>query len=58
MNVIIDELGQRGRAFTKEDSKGIETFVEVLRSAFYVGYYNNELTYLKREASMTSVYQH
>lgn len=49
MNVIIDELGQRGRAFTKEDSKGIETFVEVLRSAFYVGYYNNELTYLKRE---------
>ncbi|MGE7887274.1 collagenase ColA [Bacillus cereus] len=47
MNVIIDELGQRGRAFTKEDSKGIETFVEVLRSAFYVGYYNNELSYLK-----------
>ncbi|MDA1762046.1 collagenase ColA [Bacillus cereus] len=47
MNVIINELGQRGRAFTKEDSKGIETFVEVLRSAFYVGYYNNELNYLK-----------
>ena len=49
MNVIIDELGQRGRAFTKEDSKGIETFVEVLRS-FYVGYYNNELTYLKERS--------
>ncbi|MFC9449598.1 collagenase ColA [Bacillus cereus] len=47
MNVIINELGQRGKSFTKEDSKGIETFVEVLRSAFYVGYYNNELSYLK-----------
>ncbi|EJQ97943.1 hypothetical protein II5_05892 [Bacillus cereus MSX-A1] len=47
MNVIIDEFGKRGEVFTKEDSKGIETFVEILRSAFYVGYYNNELTYLK-----------
>ncbi|MGG0762939.1 collagenase ColA [Bacillus paramycoides] len=50
MNVIINELGQRGRAFTKEDSKGIETFVEILRSAFYVGYYNNELSYLKERS--------
>ncbi|MGE7873888.1 collagenase ColA [Bacillus paramycoides] len=50
MNVIINELGQRGRAFTKEDSKGIETFVEILRSAFYVGYYNNELNYLKERS--------
>ncbi len=37
MNVIINELGQRGRTFTKENSKGIETFVEVLRSAFLCG---------------------
>ncbi|HFU7069764.1 collagenase ColA [Bacillus bombysepticus] len=50
MNVIINELGQRGKSFTKEDSKGIETFVEVLRSAFYVGYYNNELSYLKERS--------
>ncbi|MCW9134664.1 collagenase ColA [Bacillus paramycoides] len=50
MNVIINELGQRGRAFTKEDSKGIETFVEILRSAFYVGYYNNEISYLKERS--------
>ncbi|MED3448208.1 collagenase ColA, partial [Bacillus thuringiensis] len=50
MNVIINELGQRGRTFTKENSKGIETFVEVLRSAFYVGYYNNELSYLKERS--------
>ncbi|MED1412852.1 MULTISPECIES: collagenase ColA [Bacillus] len=50
MNVIINELGQRGRTFTKEDSKGIETFVEILRSAFYVGYYNNEISYLKERS--------
>lgn len=50
INVIINELGQRGRAFTKEDSKGIETFVEILRSAFYVGYYNNEISYLKERS--------
>ncbi|PEG01016.1 collagenase [Bacillus cereus] len=50
MNVIIDELGQRGKSFTKEDSKGIETFVEVLRSAFYVGYFNNEVGYLKERS--------
>ncbi|MEB2589607.1 collagenase ColA, partial [Bacillus cereus] len=50
MNVIIDELGQRGTSFTKEDSKGIETFVEVLRSAFYVGYFNNEVGYLKERS--------
>ncbi|MBO1579958.1 collagenase ColA [Bacillus sp. XF8] len=46
MKVIIDELGRRGSAFTKEDAKGIDTFVEVLRSAFYLGFYNNELSYL------------
>ncbi|PFL21228.1 collagenase, partial [Bacillus cereus] len=50
MNVIIDELGQRGTSFTKEDSKGIETFVEVLRSAFYVGYFNNEVGYLNERS--------
>ncbi len=46
MQVIINELGKRGSSFTEEDSKGIETFVELLRSAFYVGFYNNELAYL------------
>ncbi|WP_017149860.1 collagenase ColA [Bacillus bingmayongensis] len=46
MKVIIDELGRRGSTFTKEDAKGIDTFVEVLRSAFYLGFYNNELSYL------------
>ncbi|HEK9101025.1 collagenase ColA [Bacillus pfraonensis] len=50
MQVIIDELGSRGNAFTKEDTKGIETFVEVLRSAFYVGFYNKELSYLNERS--------
>ncbi|WP_249664237.1 M9 family metallopeptidase N-terminal domain-containing protein, partial [Lysinibacillus sp. D4B1_S16] len=30
MQVIINELGNRGNSFTKDDSKGIELFVEVL----------------------------
>lgn len=50
MQVIINELGNRGSSFTKDDSKGIETFVEVLRSAFYVAFYNNELGYLNERS--------
>ncbi|MFF2179503.1 collagenase [Lysinibacillus sp. NPDC058147] len=50
MQVIIDELGKRGSSFTKDDSKGIDTFVELLRSAFYVGFYNNELSYLNERS--------
>lgn len=34
MQVVIDELAHRGSTFTKDDSKGIQTFTEVLRSAF------------------------
>jgi hypothetical protein len=29
MQLIINELGKKGSAFTKDHSKGIETFVEV-----------------------------
>ncbi|MFJ3390472.1 collagenase [Lysinibacillus sp. NPDC086135] len=50
MQVIINELGKRGSSFTKDDSKGIETFVEVLRSAFYLGFYNQELSYLNERS--------
>ncbi|MGG4267471.1 collagenase ColA [Peribacillus simplex] len=50
MQLIINELGKRGSTFTKGDSKGIETFVEVLRSAFYIGFYNNELGYLNERS--------
>ncbi|UPW83507.1 collagenase [Lysinibacillus sp. Ag94] len=50
MQVIIDELGKRGSSFTKDDSKGIETFVELLRSAFYLGFYNKELSYLNERS--------
>ena len=37
MQAIIDKL-KRGQAYTKDDSKGIETLVEVLRSGFYLGF--------------------
>ncbi|MRB61561.1 PKD domain-containing protein [Bacillus thuringiensis] len=52
MQVIMDGLEKRGRTFTKNDTKGIDTFTEVLRSAFYVGYYNEELSlsYLKERS--------
>ncbi|WP_459502664.1 collagenase ColA [Bacillus sp. C1] len=50
MKVMIDELERRGRTFTAEDDKGIDTFIEVLRSAFYVGYYNKELSYLNERS--------
>ncbi|WP_342503686.1 collagenase [Lysinibacillus sp. FSL L8-0126] len=50
MQVIINELGKRGSSFMKDDSKGIETFVELLRSAFYVAFYNNELGYLNERS--------
>ncbi|MED0987740.1 collagenase [Bacillus paramycoides] len=52
MQVIMDGLEKRGSTFTKNDTKGIDTFTEVLRSAFYVGYYNEELSlsYLKERS--------
>ena len=34
IQAIIDKLQQQGQAYTKDDSKGIETLVEVLRSGF------------------------
>ncbi|PFW88963.1 collagenase [Bacillus toyonensis] len=46
IQLIIDELGRRGSTFTKDDTKGIETFVEVLRSVSYVGFNNKEVNYL------------
>ncbi|OFD77159.1 MULTISPECIES: collagenase ColA [Bacillus cereus group] len=46
IQVIIDELGRRGSTFTKDDTKGIETFVEVLYCGFYLGFNNKELNYL------------
>lgn len=50
MQVIIDELAHRGSTFTKDDSKGIQTFTEVLRSAFYLAFYNNELSELNERS--------
>ncbi|EMA6343894.1 collagenase ColA [Bacillus cytotoxicus] len=50
VQVLIDELGRRGSTFTKDDGKGIETFVEVLRSAFYLGFYHEELSYLNERS--------
>ncbi|MEG0133149.1 MAG: collagenase [Clostridium sp.] len=43
---IINALDSRSKTFTPLDNKGIPTIVEVLRSGFYLGYYNTGLSYL------------
>ncbi|HDX9591074.1 TPA: collagenase ColA [Bacillus pseudomycoides] len=50
IQAIIDELGRRGSTFTKDDTKGIETFVEVLYCGFYLGFNNKELDYLNEQS--------
>ncbi|OQR57491.1 hypothetical protein CDB3_06875 [Bacillus sp. CDB3] len=47
---ISDKLKQQGQTYTKDDSKGIETLVEVLRSGFYLGFYHTELSKLNERS--------
>ncbi|MES1052541.1 collagenase [Bacillus thuringiensis] len=50
MQAIIDKLAEQGQAYTKDDSKGIETLVETLRAAFYLGFYHDELSKLNERS--------
>lgn len=50
MEFLLDELESRGKTFTAQDSKGIHTIVEVVRSGFYLGFYNESLSYLNERA--------
>ncbi|MBE1556680.1 collagenase [Sporosarcina limicola] len=50
VQAMIDALEDKGRTFTKNDSKGIETLVEVIRSGFYLAFYNQELNDLNTRA--------
>ncbi|MBN3525800.1 collagenase [Paenibacillus apiarius] len=50
VQAIIDRLQESGRRFTAEDDQGIPTLVEVLRSGYYLGYYNKELARLEELA--------
>lgn len=43
---IVNRLEESGRRFTVENHQGIPTLVEVLRSGYYLGYYNKELNHL------------
>ncbi|WP_051540187.1 collagenase [Clostridium ihumii] len=50
INAIINALEEKGSQYTASDDKGIPTLIEVLRSGFYLGYYNDSLSKLyKRE---------
>jgi len=40
INYIISEVKTRGSQFTNSDNKGIPTLIEVLRSGFYLAFYN------------------
>ncbi|WP_010299125.1 collagenase [Clostridium senegalense] len=46
MEALINALGEKGKIYTATDDKGIPTIVEVLRSGFYLGYYNKPLNEL------------
>ncbi|SFD59323.1 microbial collagenase [Bacillus sp. 491mf] len=50
MQAIIDKLVEQGQAYTKDDSKGIETLGETLRAAFYLGFYHDELSKLNERS--------
>ncbi|PEI96938.1 collagenase [Bacillus pseudomycoides] len=50
MQAIIDKLAEQGQAYTTDDSKGIETLVEALRAAFYLGFYHDELSKLNERS--------
>lgn len=50
VQALVDGIEKAGKVYTKDDDKGIETLVEVLRAGYYLGFYNDELKYLdKRE---------
>lgn len=50
VQAIVDRLQESGSRFTPEDEQGIPTLVEVLRSGYYLGYYNKELSQLNEPA--------
>ncbi|MBJ8053564.1 collagenase [Bacillus cereus] len=50
MQALIDKLAEQGQAYTQDDSKGIETLVEVIRSGFYLGFYHQELSKLSERS--------
>ncbi|CAI8801271.1 MULTISPECIES: collagenase ColA [Bacillus] len=50
MQALIDKLAEQGQTYTKDDSKGVETLVEVIRSGFYLGFYHQELSKLSERS--------
>ncbi|EJO5348647.1 collagenase [Clostridium botulinum] len=46
VQALINGLYEKGCSYTPTDDKGIDTLVEILRSGFYLGYYNDSLKYL------------
>ncbi|MEI4799749.1 collagenase [Bacillus sp. FJAT-51639] len=50
IQALIDKLAEQGQAYTQDDSKGIETLVEVIRSGFYLGFYHQELSKLSERS--------
>ncbi|WP_442603636.1 collagenase [Paenibacillus sp. KN14-4R] len=48
MDALFTGLEKAGNEFTQDDKKGINTLVEVLRSGYYLGYYNSQLGYINK----------
>lgn len=59
IQAIIDAIADRGTQYTSIDDKGIITLIEVLSSGYYLGFYNEDLNYLKelsfREKSIPAI---
>ncbi|GAC40784.1 hypothetical protein PPOP_0111 [Paenibacillus popilliae ATCC 14706] len=47
---MVDRLKDSGTRFTPEDDQGIPTLITVLRSGYYLGFYNKELAWLDEPA--------
>lgn len=43
MDELIKAIEESGKTFTATDDKGISTLIEVVRAAYFLGFYNNDL---------------
>lgn len=55
LNALINALVEKGQLYTAEDNLGIPTLIEVLRAGYYLGYYNQEMNFMKSESALNKV---
>ncbi|SHH77661.1 microbial collagenase, partial [Clostridium collagenovorans DSM 3089] len=55
VQALIDNIKSKAPTYTSTDNKGIPTLIEVLRSGYYLGFYNPGLSYLKTREEKSKV---